>query len=120
LSFGAGGVRLPWERDPRAVWERVFGSLVSGTGPGSDAERRALLRRKGLLDYLVKDATRLQARLAAPERQKLDAHLTALRDIEARLEATGPLCTKPAEPAAQTSDALSTLSRAPDNLKLML
>ena len=58
LSFTAGGARVPWERDPRQVWQRVFSGLMSGTA--SEAELRATARKKSLLDYLVRDATRLQ------------------------------------------------------------
>ncbi|MBK7861115.1 MAG: DUF1552 domain-containing protein [Archangiaceae bacterium] len=118
LSYGTGGVRLPWERDPWALWQRIFASLV--TGPPSAAEVRALMRKKSLLDYLVKDASRLQSRLAGPERQKLDAHLEALRDIERRLGGVQLDCTRPAQPAPQDSAQLGDVARVPQNITLML
>ena len=118
LSFTAGGTRVPWERDPRRIWTRVFGSLM--TGAPSEAELRATSRRKSLLDYLVRDAQRLQSRLAGPERVKLDAHLSALRDIEKRIEGGGGMCSRPAQPAQQTTTQLGDTDRVPMNTKLIL
>jgi hypothetical protein len=119
LSFQGSGTRVPWERDPAAVYDRVFGSLM--VGAPTAAETRALNRRKSLLDYLTKDATRLRSRLAGTERAKLDAHLSALSDIEKRLQSTsGTACTKPTAPAAQTDDQLDDENNAPANTKLML
>lgn len=118
LSFTAGGVRVPWERDPRAVWNRVFSALT--TGAPSAEELRATARKKSLLDYLTRDATRLRNRLAGPERLKLDSHLAALRDIEKRLDGNGLVCAKPAQPGAQSLDQLGDLSRVPANTRLML
>jgi hypothetical protein len=117
LSYDVAGARLPWERDPWSLWQRVFSSLM--TGPPSPAELRAAARKKSLLDYLVRDAARLQSRLAGPERTKLDAHLSALRDIEKRLMGSGLNCTRPAQPAQQTGVQLGDLDLAPDTLKLM-
>lgn len=119
ISFSGTGVRVPWERDPVALFNRVFSALM--VGAPSPAETRALGRKKSLLDYLTRDATRLQSRLAGPEKQKLDAHLQALRDIEKRLESSsGMACTKPGKPATQTYNQLGTLARAPENTKLLM
>ena len=119
LSFSGAGVRVPWERDPRRIWTRVFGSLM--TGAPSAAELRATNRRKSLLDYLVRDAQRLQSRLAGPERAKLDAHLSALRDIEKRIDGgSSGMCSKPGQPAQQTTAQLGNLANVPANTKLIL
>ncbi|NTX33416.1 DUF1552 domain-containing protein [Myxococcus sp. CA051A] len=92
ISFTPNGGRVPFERDPAGVYQRLFGAAPSPTSdPGENA--RTLARRKSLLDYLVKDATRLRNRLAGAERQKLETHLESLRDIERRL---GSLSTAPA------------------------
>ncbi|MBL8956412.1 MAG: DUF1552 domain-containing protein [Myxococcaceae bacterium] len=119
LSFGPGGVRVPWERDPLKVYTRVFAALM--TGAPSAAEVRAMARKKSLLDYLVRDASRLQSRLAGPEKAKLDAHISALRDIEKRLGGgDSGMCTKPAQPAQQTLSQLGQLARVPQNVQLMM
>ncbi|RKH10927.1 DUF1552 domain-containing protein [Corallococcus praedator] len=108
ISFTENGSRVPFELNPANVYKRLFGSMG-----GSSAEAQAiLLKRKSLMDYLIKDATRLKKRLATAEGQKLDTHLEALRDIERRLTNVGALgCVKPEEP----SDALSDLGNL-DNM----
>ncbi|RKG56738.1 DUF1552 domain-containing protein [Corallococcus sp. AB011P] len=96
ISFTENGSRVPFELNPANVYKRLFASMG-----GSEAEAQAMLsKRKSLLDYLIKDATRLKSRLAAAEGTKLDTHLAALRDIERRLTNSGALnCSAPVKPA---------------------
>ncbi|AFE04478.1 Tat pathway signal sequence domain-containing protein [Corallococcus coralloides DSM 2259] len=96
ISFTENGSRVPFELNPANVYKRLFASMG-----GSEAEAQAILsKRRSLLDYLIKDATRLKSRLAAAEGTKLDTHLAALRDIERRLTNSGALsCSTPAKPA---------------------
>ncbi|MBZ4416870.1 DUF1552 domain-containing protein [Myxococcus sp. RHSTA-1-4] len=91
ISFTANGSRVPFERDPAALYQRLFGNAPA---PAADPEEavRAVARRRSVVDFLIRDATRLRDKLAAEERQKLEAHLEALRDIERRL---GTLSTSP-------------------------
>src|SRR6185436_14454167 len=65
--------------------ERVFGS---GTG-NSDAQQaqKRLMQRKSVLDAVAADLTALEKRLGPNERDKVDIHLTAVRDFESRLTA---------------------------------
>lgn len=93
ISFTANGTRVPFERDPAAVYQRLFGT---GSADPTTADR-AIARRRSLLNFLIKDASRLRDRLAAEERQKLESHLAALSDIERRI---GSLSTAPARTAA--------------------
>ncbi|MDF2693218.1 MAG: Tat (twin-arginine translocation) pathway signal sequence domain protein [Labilithrix sp.] len=95
ISFGQGGTRIPMERDPLALYQRLFGDIASGA---SDQEvARAIARKRSVIDFLKGDASRLESRLVGPERAKLSAHLAALRDIETRLSSVIS-CTKPAAP----------------------
>lgn len=95
ISFSQGGTRIPMERDPLALYQRLFGDIASGA---SDQEiARALARKRSVIDFLKGDASRLERRLVGPERTKLSTHLAALRDIEARLGSVIS-CTKPAAP----------------------
>jgi hypothetical protein len=119
LSFTGAGTRVPWERDPSALYDRVFGSLT--VGAPSAEETRALNRKKSLLDFLLKDANRLRGRLASTERAKLDAHLSALNDIEKRLQgSSGTTCTKPVAPPQETDTDLDDLNQADTTTKLLL
>jgi len=103
ISFGAGGVVLPKIIDPRQTFDLLFANLVVGDDPDGQAKlEQARLRGQSVLDFVRGDIGRLQPKLAAPEKIKLDQHLTSLREIEKRLEAAGggggPMCVKPAQP----------------------
>lgn len=87
------------ERDPRALFATLFGSLPAGDPA---AERRARYRRS-VLDYVRGDAARLSTRLGATDRARIDAHLTGIRELERRLDALGTACTRPAEPGEAAS-----------------
>ncbi len=117
ISFGRDSTRIPFERNPAAVYGRLFGDFASGESPEALA---ALARKKSLLDYLIKDVSAMRARLAGPEQQKLDAHLTALRDVERRLAGAGLTCSKPAAPPSFGLDKLGDPSRAPELVRLHL
>jgi hypothetical protein len=92
LSFSATGPaqHVPCELDLYALYDRVFGPA----GDGQDAGRaqRRLAQRKSVLDAVAGDLAALEKRLGPNEREKVDIHLTALRDFEVRLSAgTGPV-----------------------------
>jgi hypothetical protein len=72
------------ETDPRLVFERLF-----GTGESEDAKNSFLARRKfkkSILDYVMEDARRLDTKVSGADKQKLDEYLTAIREIEIRVE----------------------------------
>lgn len=84
VSLGAGGAVVPQIASPRAAFEKVFGLALQGA---AGASPNAYTHGKSQLDFLRADLSRLRSRLATPETYKLDQHLTALRDVEKRLEA---------------------------------
>jgi hypothetical protein len=72
------------ERNPRLVFERLFGS-------GSPKERAANLKRRrteqhSILDFVHADARRLQRKLNTGDRAKIEQYLDGVRDVEQRLE----------------------------------
>ena len=74
---------LPIENDPRAVFERMFGT----SGSTDPAARLARMRRDRSILDLVGDELQGLERLVGPGDQiKLDEYLEALRDIERRIE----------------------------------
>jgi len=70
------------ELDPRLVFERLFAD--EGLAPEERARR--LARRRSLLDHAREEAARLKVELGATDRRKLDEYLTAVREIERRIE----------------------------------
>ncbi len=72
---------MPMESNPRAVFERLFGE------GGTAAERFARLRQdRSVLDLAMEDVARLQKKLGAGDRATVDEYLTAVRDVEQRIQ----------------------------------
>jgi hypothetical protein len=69
--------------DPRLAFERVFG--FGGSSAGPEAQRRKAMQ-KSIMDAVLADANRLQKRVNAQDRAKLDEYFSAVRDIEQRIE----------------------------------
>ena len=72
------------EPNPRLVFERLF-------GVGSRSERVENLRRRqreeqSILDFVMADAAAIEKKMNGRDRQKLDQYLTAVREIEQRIE----------------------------------
>ena len=80
LSWINESTPAPAERDPRLVFEKMFGS----GNHNEDSRRRAY--RKSILDFVMDDAKRLQSRLGSTDRGKMEEYLTAVRDVELRIE----------------------------------
>ena len=55
---------------------------------------------QSVIDFVRGDINRLRTRLAPEEQQKLDQHLTSLREIEKQLAAPTTSCTAPSKPDA--------------------
>lgn len=103
LSFGPGGEPLSKIIDPVEAFDLLFDGLVVGDDPAAKAaaERKRRLGQS-VIDFVREDVTRLQSRLAGPEKLKLDQHLTSLRELEKQLggDVGGPTCVVPARPSA--------------------
>jgi hypothetical protein len=83
IAWRSPSTPLPMEPDPRAVFERLFGTAAS-TDP---AARLARVRRdRSILDSVSEKAERLQLRLPASDRTKLTEYLDAVRDVERRIQ----------------------------------
>lgn len=71
------------ERDPAAVFDRLFSSGDDKSDKKVSQQRRS--HRKSVLDFALSDAKRLHEELGAADRRKLDEYLYAVRDIENRM-----------------------------------
>jgi hypothetical protein len=80
ISWAAPDQPLPMVRDPRIVFEQLFGS---GGTPEQRAQRRATDR--SILDMLTGQISSLQRSLGPSDRQRLDQYATNLREIETRI-----------------------------------
>lgn len=72
------------ETDPKQVFDRLFGS---GTGK-EKAENREKRDRynKSILDFVNDEAKSLTKELGAADQRKMDEYLTAIREIEQRIQ----------------------------------
>jgi hypothetical protein len=102
MSYSAPGMPLTPEADPSATFDRVFGGLSTGTGdPAVLARIKA--RQASVLDELDDEIVALQGRISAADKQRLEAHLSGLRELEMRIarmddHSTSSSCVPPAKP----------------------
>jgi hypothetical protein len=83
MIYSGRNTPVPPRDDPHEMFLRLF-SDASTTG-GTAAILKAHTQRRSVLDFVKEDFVRLQSRLGSRDRQKLDAHLTAVRELETRL-----------------------------------
>ncbi len=83
ISWSSPTTPLPYESNPRRVFERLFGD-----GETTDPEARAIRLRqdRSLLDFVLEDTQRLAPTLGASDRNKLDDYLDSVREVERRIQ----------------------------------
>jgi len=79
---------VPSENDPAAMFTRIFSE---GSGPSTPAIEKAHAQRRSVLDFVRDDLTRVGGLVGASDRKKIEAHLTAIRDLESRLARPVPM-----------------------------
>ena len=83
LSWLTPTLPLPAENNPRVLFERMFGA-----SDRTDAKTRAarLEEDRSLLDSVNDRVKQLQRKLGPSDNRKVDDYLTALRDVERRIQ----------------------------------
>jgi hypothetical protein len=103
ISYAASNQPIPPREDPKDVFNALFGAVVPGMPGSSDpALERLWAQRKSVFDLTKAETDRVMQLVGAEDRLKLEAHQTAMRDVEQRLVGTpgaGPMpgttCTPP-------------------------
>lgn len=85
ISYLSSGALASIQDNPRVAFADLMGP--SDLSPG-DREKLAQ-GRKSILDYARNELQSLKAKLGKVEEQKIDNHLTGLRELERRLGSTG-------------------------------
>ncbi len=81
LSWSSPTTPLPSEAHPRIVFESLFGE------GGSIADRQAAIRKRAsLLDSVTDEIVRLQNKLGADDRNRIDEYLETIREVERRIQ----------------------------------
>ncbi|MEW6320784.1 MAG: DUF1552 domain-containing protein [Acidobacteriota bacterium] len=82
ISWASPEEPLPMVRDPRAVFDQLFGV---GATPEARARRRR--RDRSILDWVTESVQALKAEIGAADRARLDEYLDDVREIERRIQA---------------------------------
>jgi hypothetical protein len=91
ISFVGSGQEVKADDNPLNVFDRLFaGARPSTPAPGGAPDLRDRQKRS-ILDAVKGDLTALQTKLGATEKSRLDLHLQAVRDIEARATTLVPM-----------------------------
>ncbi|MBL8740924.1 MAG: DUF1552 domain-containing protein, partial [Myxococcales bacterium] len=106
----------PAVRDPL----EAFNLLFSNVGGQSQDAALAIARKKSILDFAASDIEKLQGRLGAADKARLDQHLSSIREMEQKLTGTvSAACVKPEAPSATFSDPLDDSEHYPGYCQLM-
>jgi hypothetical protein len=81
ISWASPTDPLPMTRDPRVVFEQLFGD---GASEQQRAERRQVSR--SILDWVTHEVSRVKSDLGAGDRRKLDDYLEDIREVERRIQ----------------------------------
>ena len=83
MCYKDAHTRLPFELNPRMIFERLFGD-GGKVDPAAIAARNALDR--STLDMVSERIAALKSRLGPADRIKLDQYLDSIRDVERRIQ----------------------------------
>jgi len=81
LSKTPDGIPIPPDTRPLQVFAKLFGQHGS-----YEQIRHQLVQKRSVLDSTREEVRRLERRLGAVDRAKIDAYLTSIRQMEAELE----------------------------------
>jgi len=98
------------ELSPANAYAKLFSNFIPGgsTAGNNEAALKALKARKSVLDHTLRELAALKALAPASEADKIDAHASAVREVEKQLveqlengaTGGGAVCTKPTAPDA--------------------
>jgi uncharacterized protein DUF1552 len=80
-SWRTPNVPLPHERDPRVVFQRMFGD-----GGSVSARMEQMRRDRSILDSVTDSFSRLGKRVGASDRHAISDYLDSIREVEQRIQ----------------------------------
>jgi hypothetical protein len=104
---------LPKQTNPRAVFDRLFGGYDPDATAAEIMKRQ--LYRTSVLDGAADQATSLKGRLGRTDQAKLDEYLTAVRELEDRINRPVTVC----DPGTAPPDGLAFHDRSRAMMDLM-
>lgn len=94
---------LPPLSSPKQVWASLFGIFPGPDAPQDDRQVRALM-----VDAVRAQSEALRGRLGTQDRQRLDAHLQGVDELEHKLQALPPPCIMPEEPNEENEEPVGS------------
>ena len=85
ISWASPTRPLPMSRDPRVVFDTLFGALRSGEAP--ELQRQRLAGDRSILDRVLESTARLKRSVGPRDRARLDDYLEQVREVERRIQA---------------------------------
>ncbi len=89
IAWRGESTPMPPEVDPKLAFERLFGN--SNADETAEAKARRERTRKSVIDFVLDDASRMRRKLGHNDQRKLDEYLSAVRDLERRIEMSGKI-----------------------------
>jgi hypothetical protein len=94
-----GGNRCFWreggpvnpESNPQETFNRIFAGATATNPAADEAARKAIARRRSILDYVGTNLEQFKGRVSSEDRKVIDSHLTSIRDLEKQLGDMGPV-----------------------------
>lgn len=83
--------------NPQDVWSSLFGNFM----PEVDDKTE----RVNVLDAVKADVERLRTKLGTVDKQRLDAHLTGVEELQTRISQMPPACMIPEQPTETNTDS---------------
>lgn len=114
LSYAGSAQPVTPEADPQKAFDRIFGQT---TGDQATLARRRALRTS-ILDEVTGELDALAGKLSTADKQKVQAHAAALRDLEMRLLKdvnVGGTCVPPTRPDVAQSNPVDFSPYDPTN-----
>ncbi len=84
IAWSSSTQPLPKENNPRVIFDRLFSN--GRQGESEEARLRREHTEQSLLDFVQEDVRQLNQQLGTNDRRKLDEYLTAVRQLERRLQ----------------------------------
>ncbi len=100
--FKASQQPVKAQNSPSAAFDSLFKDLQTGAGQDPQALARVRAQKQSVIDLVRGELNSVCGRIGAQEKDKCDAHLAALRQLEMRISNAGGMvteCTKPAAPS---------------------
>src|SRR5262249_19120971 len=83
--------------NPQVVFDRLFAGF--DTMASAEAQERRRVYPTSVLDYVLEEANQLHVKLGAVDKLKLEEYMSAVREIEMRINNfMGPMCAPPDRP----------------------